>query len=90
MPRLGQHYLAHQAENVFYRGATFFSTAEVEQRLSDTGFTNPIWLQTLSKTLEETHEIEPLRAGYGKERRRYSLCALAAGILVAVLIVLSK
>ena len=30
---LGRHYRAHQAENVFYREATFFSVAEVEQLL---------------------------------------------------------
>jgi ubiquinone/menaquinone biosynthesis C-methylase UbiE len=63
---LGQHYLAHQAENVFYRDATFFSATEVEQLLNDTGFSEPGWVQTLSKTLEETREIEPLRAGYGQ------------------------
>lgn len=64
--QLGRHYLAHQAENVFYREATFYSADEVEQLLRDTGFTKPIWVQTLSKTLEETHEIEPLRAGRGE------------------------
>jgi SAM-dependent methyltransferase len=63
---LGQHYLAHQVENVFYREATFYSANEVEQLLRDTGFTEPVWVQTLSKTLEETDEIEPLRAGYGQ------------------------
>ena len=63
---IGQHYLAHQAENVFYREATFYSAAEVEQLLHDTGFTVPVWVQTLSKTLEETGEIEPLRAGHGQ------------------------
>lgn len=63
---LGQHYLAHQAENVFYRDATFFSATEVEQLLNDTGFTIPGWVQTLSKPLEKTREIEPLTSGYGQ------------------------
>lgn len=63
---LGQHYLAHQAENVFYREATFFSVDEVEQLLRDTGFTKLVWVQTLSKTLDETREIEPLSDGYGQ------------------------
>jgi SAM-dependent methyltransferase len=63
---LGRHYLAHQAENVFYREATFFSAGEVEQLLLDTGFTESVWLQTLTKTLDETHEIEPLRTGHGQ------------------------
>ena len=63
---LGQHYLAHQAENVFYRDATFFSAAEVEHLLREAGFGEPVWVQTLSKPLEETRDIEPLRAGYGQ------------------------
>ena len=63
---LGQDYLAHQAGNVFYREATFYSADEVEQLLRDTGFTEPAWVQTLSKALEETDEIESLRAGYGQ------------------------
>lgn len=62
---LGQHYLAHQLENVFYRDATFFSADEVEQLLHDTGFIKPHWVQTLSSTLETTHEIEPLHSGHG-------------------------
>ncbi len=63
---LGQHYLAHQAENVFYREATFYSADEVEQVLLDTGFSGPVWVQTLSKSLDEICEIEPLRAGRGQ------------------------
>ena len=63
---LGQHYLAHQAENVFYREATFYSADEVEQVLLDTGFSGPVWVQTLSKSLDEIREIEPLRAGRGQ------------------------
>jgi len=63
---LGQHYLTHQAENVFYRDATFYSSDEVEQLLHDTGFTDLTWVQTLSKTLAETKEIEPLRSGFGR------------------------
>ena len=63
---LGQHYLAHQAENVFYRDAAFYSANEVEQLLLDVGFVKPVWVQTLGKTLDETNEIEPLREGYGQ------------------------
>jgi ubiquinone/menaquinone biosynthesis C-methylase UbiE len=64
--KLGQHYLAHQAENVFYRNASFFSADEVEQLLLDVGFIEPVWVQTLSKTLEVTREIEPVRSGHGQ------------------------
>jgi SAM-dependent methyltransferase len=63
---LGRHYLAHQAENVFYRDAKFYSADEVERLLRDTGFTGPIWAQTLSKPLAEIREIEPLRADRGQ------------------------
>jgi ubiquinone/menaquinone biosynthesis C-methylase UbiE len=63
---LGHHYLAHQAENVFYREATFYSAVEVERLLHDTGFSETIWVQTLSKPLDQTHDIEPLHAGYGQ------------------------
>lgn len=63
---LGQEYLAHQAENVFYRDATFYSADEVERFLSDAGFLINAWGQTLSKPLPETREIEPLRAGRGQ------------------------
>jgi len=64
--KLGQHYQAHQAENVFYRDATFFSASEVEQLLIDSGFVEPVWVQTLLKAPDETNAIEPLRAGYGQ------------------------
>jgi len=63
---LGQYYLAHQAENVFYRDTTFYSAAEVEQLLHDTGFIETVWVQTLSKTLNEINEIEALHTGYGE------------------------
>ncbi len=61
--KLGRHYLAHQAENLFYRDATFYSADEVEQLLLDTGFSEPVWVQTLSNPLEAVREIEPPRAG---------------------------
>jgi len=38
----------------------------VEQVLRDAGFTDAIWVQTLSKPLEETRDIEPMRAGRGQ------------------------
>jgi ubiquinone/menaquinone biosynthesis C-methylase UbiE len=64
--KLGQRYLIHQAENVFYRQATFYSAAEVERLLSETGFIQPCWVQTLFISPEETRQIEPLRTGYGQ------------------------
>ncbi|MBI2293311.1 MAG: methyltransferase domain-containing protein [Betaproteobacteria bacterium] len=63
---LGQYYLAHQAENVFYRDATFHSADEVARLLQETGFAISAWGQTLAHPLPETREIEPLRAGRGQ------------------------
>jgi SAM-dependent methyltransferase len=63
---LGRDYVAHQAENVFYRAATFYSAAEVEALLKDTGFSDLVWVQTLSAPLTEIHEIEPIRTGTGQ------------------------
>jgi SAM-dependent methyltransferase len=63
---LGQDYVTHQAENVFYREATFYSAAEVEALLKDTGFSDLVWVQTLSSTPSKIHEIEPISAGTGR------------------------
>jgi len=62
---LGQDYLAHQAESVFYREASFYSAAEVEQLLVTGGFAIEAWAQTLVRPLAETREIEPVRPGRG-------------------------
>ena len=62
---LGQQYLAHQNESVFYREAQFYSASEVERLLADTGFIDLAWVQTLAKPLNEIQEIEPLGDGHG-------------------------
>lgn len=63
---LGQNYLAHQAENVFYREAVFYSAREVRDLLGRTGFGDLVWIQTLFKSPDETTEIEPIRSGFGE------------------------
>ncbi|HHW77581.1 MAG TPA: methyltransferase domain-containing protein [Xanthomonadaceae bacterium] len=72
---LGRDYLAHQARSVFYREATFYSAAEVEQLLGEAGFTIHAWGQTLSHSLAETCMIEPLQSGRG----RCSFVVVSAG-----------
>lgn len=72
---LGRDYLAHQAQSVFYREATFYSAAEVEGLLDEAGFTIRAWGQTLSHSLAETCVIEPLQSGRG----RCSFVVVAAG-----------
>lgn len=59
---LGQLYLAHQAENIFYRHATFFSTAEVEDLLRDNGFEIEAKVQTLTRDAEIA-QVEPTHPG---------------------------
>jgi SAM-dependent methyltransferase len=63
---LGHDYLAHQAESVFYREATFYSADEVGRLLLETGFSIDGWGQTLFHPLAEIREIETLRAGHGQ------------------------
>lgn len=63
---LGQDYLLHQAESVFYREATFYSTDEVGRFLLETGFSIDDRGQTLFHPLAEIREIETLRAGHGQ------------------------
>jgi len=62
---LGRHYLAHQEENVFYRGATFYNAGEVAALLDRGGFTGLTWVQTLTRPLERSQDIEPVREGRG-------------------------
>ncbi len=62
---LGQHYLAHQAESVFYREARFYSVLEIERLMGHAGFVDLVWRQTLTKPLNEIQEIEPPCDGHG-------------------------
>lgn len=62
---LGQDYLAHQAESVFYREARFVSADELAQLLPAAGFSILEWAQTLLRPLAQTVDIEPVRPGRG-------------------------
>ena len=63
---VGQTYLDHQAESVFYREAVFYSAAEVGELLRAGGFVARAWGQTLFRPLAEIREIEPVCPGTGK------------------------
>ena len=63
---LGQDYLAHQAENVFYREATLYTAEDVERLLGQAGFAISAWGQTLSRPLAEIRDVEPLQPGRGR------------------------
>lgn len=62
---LGQQYFLHQAENVFYREARFYSSDEVAGMLADTGYVIQTWMQTLCRPLKEIVEMESFHEGYG-------------------------
>ena len=64
--RLGQRYLKHQADSLFYREAKFFSSEDIELLLQETGFSNLTWVQTLFCLPEENNVIEPITPGYGQ------------------------
>ncbi|MGE0463688.1 MAG: class I SAM-dependent methyltransferase [Vicinamibacterales bacterium] len=62
---LGQHYLAHRLESVFYRDATFHSASEVDGLLRDGGFEIRAWVQTLFGGSPDIPEIQTVRPGSG-------------------------
>jgi len=63
---IGQSYLEHQSESVFYRDAVFYSAHDVGELLRAEGVTARAWGQTLFRPLAETTEIEPVRSGTGR------------------------
>jgi hypothetical protein len=63
---LGRHYVAHRAESVFYRDATFYAASEVEDMLRRARFSVRAWGQTLFGASPEIQEIQPLRPGVGQ------------------------
>jgi hypothetical protein len=64
--QIGQNYLEHQSESVFYREAVFYSAAEVGALLYERGFAARAWGQTLFRPLSELVEVEPVRPGIGQ------------------------
>lgn len=64
---LGRHYEKHREASVFYRDATFYSASEVERLVTGAGFSVLSWAQTLSRSLEQTEHIEPVRPGRGQD-----------------------
>lgn len=63
---VGRRYEARKHESVFYRDATFFSAAEVEHLLTETGFGDLEWVQTLTERPGEAAGAEPFSPGRGE------------------------
>ena len=60
---LGQHYLAHRCESIFYRDATFYAAAAVDELLRSARFPFAVGDRTLFGASPDIQEIEPLRPG---------------------------
>lgn len=63
---LGQSYERHKESSTFYRGATFYSVAEVISALKKTDFRDFTFSQTIFRDLSDIDSMEPVKPGYGK------------------------
>jgi SAM-dependent methyltransferase len=63
---MGQAYLDHRDESVFYKEATFFSVNELIEIMNQSGFTDLTFKQTIFQTLSEITRDEPVKPGYGE------------------------
>jgi SAM-dependent methyltransferase len=62
----GEAYFQHRKDSLFYRQATFYSTAEVATLLKEVGFRKLTFRQTIFRALSEIVRIEQAKPGYGE------------------------
>lgn len=63
---IGQIYLRHQNDNVFYKEATFYSVDEVLEIMKHAGFNDFRFSQTIFRDLSEITEHEIVKSGCGE------------------------
>ena len=63
---IGKIYMENKANNPFYNAAIFYSVNEVLNHLTNSGFKDFSFRQTIFKPLEKIKKIEPVENGYGK------------------------
>jgi len=63
---LGQVYLAHQNENVFYKDASFYTVDEIMGTVKQTGFRDFDFRQTIFGDLSQATPDEPVTTGCGQ------------------------
>ena len=63
---VGQTYLRHKDESLFYKDATFFSVEEFVEIMDQAGFVDLTFNQTIFKTLSGTTRDEPVKPGHGE------------------------
>ena len=62
---LGQIYLKHKHDNLFFKQATFYSVDEILEIMRRTGFEDFDFQQTVFQDISEITENEIVRTGYG-------------------------
>ena len=63
---LGQVYEKHKSKNEFYKHASFYSAEEIKKFLTESGFKNLQFIQTIFNNPSEINELEDIEPGYGK------------------------
>lgn len=63
---VGQIYLEHKGDSLFFKQATFYSVDEILQIMRQTGFCDFDFRQTIFQDISEITENEIVKAGYGK------------------------
>ncbi|MBD3218965.1 MAG: methyltransferase domain-containing protein [candidate division Zixibacteria bacterium] len=62
---LGQMYEKHKSKNEFYKHASFYSAEEIKNLLTESGFKNPQFIQTIFNNPSEISKLEDMKPGYG-------------------------
>ncbi len=62
---LGKDYYHRKEQSHFYREATFYSVAEITQQLTNAGFRDFQYRQTLFRPLPDLQVTESVKEGYG-------------------------
>lgn len=66
MALLEKEYLKHKNKSLFYKDATFFVTEELYEILNHIGFKVTETCQTIFGKLEDIHEVQPVKNGFGQ------------------------
>lgn len=64
--KMGEIYLEHQKNSVFYKNASFFSVDEISEHMKHAGFTDLTSNQTIFGALADTAQDEPVKPGHGE------------------------
>jgi SAM-dependent methyltransferase len=64
--RIGRYYESRKEKSIFYKQASFYTVAEIETRIRNTGFKNLTFSQTLFNELDKITATEPVKPGHGE------------------------